>query len=159
MNIKCNQKVKKKPIFYQDRRISGSVFFLFFVRFEFLWSQLIDLVKYCQNITKYVYILGIHEYLLRFESKKKTIFFLPKSENFRIRIFLIFGPVLIFLVQFRTYPFIFSVEYENAVQMALACFVLTLRAVYGYAWIFFLKSGNFRDGVIFIFGPILIFFD
>ena len=32
----------------------------------------------------------------------------------------------------------FSVESENAVQIALDCFVLTLRAVYGYAWIFFL---------------------
>ena len=29
------------------------------------------------------------------------------------------------------------VESENAVQIALTCFVLTLRAVYGYAWIFF----------------------
>ena len=28
----------KKTTFYQDRRISGSVFFLFFVRFEFFWS-------------------------------------------------------------------------------------------------------------------------
>ena len=75
--------------------MSASVFFLFFVRFEFFWSQLIDLVKYCPNITKYVYILGIFEYLLWFESKK----------NKRFRIFLIFGPVLFFLVQFSTYPF------------------------------------------------------
>ena len=52
----------------------------------------------------------------------------------------------------------FSVEFENAVQIALDCFVLTLRAVYMNAWIFFFSSGNFRDGVIFIFGPILIFF-
>ena len=60
MNILCKQKVKKNPIFYQDRRISESVFFLFCFRFEFLWFQLIDLVKYYLNITKYVYILGIH---------------------------------------------------------------------------------------------------
>ena len=77
MNILCNQKVKKTPTFYQNCRIFGSVFFLFFVRFEFLWSKLIDLVKYYLNITKYVYILGIYEYLLWYKGKKKDfVFFL-----------------------------------------------------------------------------------
>ena len=49
-----------------------------------------------------------------------------------------FGPILFFggssLVPV---PLFFSVESENADQIALTCFVLTLRAVYGYAWNFF----------------------
>ena len=66
---------KKKTTFYQDWKISGSVFFLFFVRFEFLWSQLIYLVKCYLNITKCVYVLGIYEYQMWFESKKKNFFY------------------------------------------------------------------------------------
>ena len=52
------------------------------------------------------------------------------------------------------------VESENAVQIALTCFALTLRAVYRYAWnfFFFLKNGYIRAGVIFIFVPIFFFF-
>ena len=34
-------------------------------------------------------------------------------------------------------PFILSVESENTGLIVLTCFVLILRAVYRYAWIFF----------------------
>ena len=65
--------------------------------------------------------------------------FVFKSWNFRAGFIFNFGPILIFCgSSLVPVPLLFSVESENAVQIALSCIVFTLRSVYGYAWIFFL---------------------
>ena len=54
------------------------------------------------------------------------------------RAIFIFDPIFNFFFSLVPVPF-FTVGFENAVQIALTCFVLTLRAVYGYACFFFFE--------------------